>query len=451
MRGAEHNSADRDPPPRCHPGTRTTILRKLQNWLGDSQQEKNLLWLRGPAGVGKSAIVQTLAEILSEDGHLGASLFFSRSNGRSNPRQILPTLAFQFSVQDSSYRQHINQLMVTNPEALNKAMSEQFRVLIVEPFVRKGIRAGGEPWIVALDGLDECGEDPNGRRHCNDVQCDVVRLISNFVQQHPKAPLIWIIASRPEVHLKAVFSEPDVASTLWEEEVPVDSNEACEDVEKFLHKELTKISLKYPSYIRKSPWPTSEQFLKIVRAAQGLFIFADVIVRFIGDSEVGNPITQLECVLLAISSTQREGDRENPLANLDAIYTAILSKISSNTLQLTKYLLALLIIFNANRTASYCNFRFMCKILDVSEDIAVSALRHLHSVLYFPEVKDLGKTRPRFYHASFRDFLQDNSRSNEYFIDKQAVMAELMQDIAGIAQAQFSSGKPHSILRHYII
>ncbi len=452
MHGAEHDSAERDPPPRCHPGTRTTIFQNVQDWLGNSEQEKNLLWLQGTAGVGKSAIIQTIAETLSETGHLGASLFFSRPNGRFNPRKILPTLAYQFAVQDSSYREYITELKGINPESLNKAMNEQFRLLIVEPFIRRKIRSGSKAWVVVLDGLDECGGDPNGRRHSDEVQRDIIRLISDFVQQYPAAPLIWIVASRPETHLKAVFSEPDVVPSLWEEDIPVDSTEACTDVEKFLHTEFTKISRRYPDHIRESSWPTDKQFLKIANTVLGLFIFAEVIIRFIDDPQVGNPIAQLECILSAISKMQSNKDKKNPLANLDIIYIAILSKIIPEDLHITKRLLQFLIYLHANNVAiEGCNFRLVCRMVGISIDVAVTALRHLHSVLYFPRsIKDVGQTRPRFYHASFRDFLHDEYRSREHFVAKLDSL-EFSKTVVYLAQTQFSSGRSLSILRCEVI
>lgn len=105
--------------------------------------------------------------------------------------------------------------MRTDPKSLDKAMmNEQFRILIVEPPVHKGIHGGTTvmtsnatlyPWSVTLS-------------------------------DYPTALLIWTIASRPESHLKVVFPEPDLVPYFWEEKVPVDSDEACEDAEKFLHK-----------------------------------------------------------------------------------------------------------------------------------------------------------------------------------------------------------------------
>ncbi len=439
--GAEYDSSARDPPPRCHPGTRTTIIQKLHSWLENSQPEKKLLWLRGPAGVGKSAIVQTLAENLSKTRRLGASLFFSRPNGLTDPLQVLPTLAYRFAVQDPAYKAYITELMLTDPKILDKAMREQFEILIVEPFIYENIRGGSETWVVTLDGLDECGGDSHGGRNSDRVQAEFVRLISDFVVQYPAAPIVWIIASRPETHLKAVFSEDDVAPTFWEEDVPVDSDEACRDVEKFLHKEFTKISQNYPDHIHESPWPDSEQFLKIAHAALGLFIFAQVITRFIDDPAAGNPIGQLRIVLFAISKVPLV-NRENPLAFLDAIYIEILSRIPSGVLQVTKKLVGSCIFLDAAPVkVSDWDLRLTCNLLQITRDEAITGLRYLHSVMEFPEIKDIGRTRPHFYHASFRDFLEDASRSHTYHVDKNPIAIELFQGTIRVARFQFSSRK----------
>lgn len=140
------------------------------------------------------------------------------------------------------------------------------------------------------------------------------------------------------------------------------------------------------------------------------------------------------------------GNQENPLTESDESYIALLSTLPPSTLSITKKLLGFLIFLNKrNVKISVCNFRLMCKIFDIPEDIAVGALRPLDSALYFPKTRDIGQTRPRFYHASFRDFLQDESRSHEYFIDTELTVVESIQSIARLAQAQFSSGMLRSV------
>ncbi|KAJ6465446.1 hypothetical protein C8R45DRAFT_1174019 [Mycena sanguinolenta] len=60
------------PQPRCHPETRTEMLKDLHNWALDRDAQNKILWLHGPAGAGKSAIMQTLSGQLGDAGRLGA-------------------------------------------------------------------------------------------------------------------------------------------------------------------------------------------------------------------------------------------------------------------------------------------------------------------------------------------------------------------------------------------
>ncbi|KAJ6608444.1 hypothetical protein B0H10DRAFT_526136 [Mycena sp. CBHHK59/15] len=103
---ALHDAADSDPQPRCHPETRMKMLQKLENWCTNSEwladsdsdsemesdhsiddepeteidancgsathMEPSILWLHGPAGAGKSAIMKTLSQRLEDTGRLGA-------------------------------------------------------------------------------------------------------------------------------------------------------------------------------------------------------------------------------------------------------------------------------------------------------------------------------------------------------------------------------------------
>ena len=50
---------------RCFPGTQEQYIADITNWVTESANPPlSMYWLRGPAGVGKSAITQTCAEKL---------------------------------------------------------------------------------------------------------------------------------------------------------------------------------------------------------------------------------------------------------------------------------------------------------------------------------------------------------------------------------------------------
>ena len=80
--GAIHDSAERHPPPNCHPDTRKAVREIILDWIRNENSASPFFWLYGPAGAGKTAILQAIAELLcspSESGqNFGSSFFFSR-------------------------------------------------------------------------------------------------------------------------------------------------------------------------------------------------------------------------------------------------------------------------------------------------------------------------------------------------------------------------------------
>ena len=82
---AFHHSDDRPDPPKCHENTRVAVINKIMDWVvGKIDADTFFLWLYGPAGCGKTAIVRTVAERCEELGHLLASFFFFRADSQRN-------------------------------------------------------------------------------------------------------------------------------------------------------------------------------------------------------------------------------------------------------------------------------------------------------------------------------------------------------------------------------
>ena len=75
--GAMHNSKERHDAPKCQPDTRKAILGDITSWVSDHSKKTLILWLRAPAGSGKSAILQQIAENFQKLGGLSVSFFFS--------------------------------------------------------------------------------------------------------------------------------------------------------------------------------------------------------------------------------------------------------------------------------------------------------------------------------------------------------------------------------------
>ncbi|KAF9445233.1 hypothetical protein P691DRAFT_762687 [Macrolepiota fuliginosa MF-IS2] len=166
MPDAFHDSSARDPPPSCHPGTRHNLIDTIISWgLSTSQNTEPMLWMYGPAGVGKSAVAQTCSERLAKRNKLGAALFFSRSvgpNKRDDPHRLFPSLAYQVATKSKQFGDILDNRIQDDPTLVTKSMREQFQELLVKPLSQLEPGAAGvvEGLIVIIDGLDECGKGP---------------------------------------------------------------------------------------------------------------------------------------------------------------------------------------------------------------------------------------------------------------------------------------------------
>ncbi|KAJ3509485.1 hypothetical protein NMY22_g16275 [Coprinellus aureogranulatus] len=85
--GAMHNSEDRAEAPKCHLETRKAVQENIFGWISHREGEgepQQLLWLTGPAGTGKTAIMGTVSDKLDERGQLVASFYFASYTGSSS-------------------------------------------------------------------------------------------------------------------------------------------------------------------------------------------------------------------------------------------------------------------------------------------------------------------------------------------------------------------------------
>ncbi|KAF9453333.1 hypothetical protein P691DRAFT_61688, partial [Macrolepiota fuliginosa MF-IS2] len=234
IKGAQFDSSDHRPS--CHPETRLDISHSIRSWMRNLARKYKILWLHGPAGVGKSAILQMIAETEAESptSILGATLFFSRPNNRDDPQYVFITIAYRLAVTYHRYRQYVVKLLTLDPTMVEKSMREQFKAFIIRPFAEQKLMDGlRDTVLIVLDGLDECKG--------NEAQREIILLIGKFALQYPSSPLIWLIASRPEPHIQVAFSSRMVQLSYEEIRVLVDSDQGRRDVEKYLRESFADI------------------------------------------------------------------------------------------------------------------------------------------------------------------------------------------------------------------
>src|SRR6202167_3410450 len=83
---------------RCCPGTRKDVIAEIIQQI-DQHSDHPICWLNGPAGYGKSAIAQAIAERYAAQKRLTASFFFFRGAGEcSIISRLIPTISHELSI-----------------------------------------------------------------------------------------------------------------------------------------------------------------------------------------------------------------------------------------------------------------------------------------------------------------------------------------------------------------
>ncbi|KAJ7668111.1 hypothetical protein B0H17DRAFT_908367, partial [Mycena rosella] len=303
---ALHDSAESFPHPKCHPETRTKMLNGLYEWATGDGASCSIRWLHGPAGAGKSAIMQTLSRRLQEARRLGGAFFFKRGHTiRGDAKVLFATLAYQLALHHHELNAPISRSAETDPSVIGREMDVQLRSLIVEPckLLRDPV-----PVVLLIDGLDEC--------EGNDVQQEILRLIGSTAHGH-SLPLRFLIASRPEAHIREKFEE-DSFQGLYDS---VNVEQSFDDIRTYLRDEFTRTYREHRHTMESTPipWPSTEILNDLVEKSSGYFIYASTIIRFIDDKGF-RPTKRLESI-----QNLGSNDSDSPFGALDQLYFQILS------------------------------------------------------------------------------------------------------------------------------
>ncbi|KAF7372907.1 putative nwd2 protein [Mycena sanguinolenta] len=381
---AVHDSADSFMEPKCHPKTRTQMLKDLRKWALDPCPKTSILWLYGPAGAGKTAIMRTLATQLHDDTRLGGCFFFKRSHvTRSNARTLFTTIAYQLALNVESLRTPISEVVEKNPLIVGLSIRTQMQQLISEPCRAHEDR---QSLVIVIDGLDEC----DGHA----FQGEILRAILDPSSNHPIC-FRFIIASRPEAHIREMFDSP-VHSGRYHS---VNVKQSFDDVRKYLCDEFSRIHREHYTMAKiPLPWPTPDILQKLVENSSGHFIYASTIIKFIDDKSY-RPTERLEMVQDPNSSGS-----ESAFDTLDQLYRTILCSATRQS-QLIPILCAI-VYFELGVSEIDQFFGF-------TEGETRLLLRGLHSVL---QLWSDDRREIHSHHASFVDFLKNPDRSGNFCV-----------------------------------
>ncbi|KJA21296.1 hypothetical protein HYPSUDRAFT_203066 [Hypholoma sublateritium FD-334 SS-4] len=405
--GAFHNSGERFDPPKCHPRTRIAITERIMNWiLGKESTNDFIVWLHGPAGAGKSAIAQRIAELCHEAKYLLASFFFSKSDSRRNRADLLfPTISYQIACAFPGARAMIEQEINRDPLILTRSLEAQIVGLIVnplKPLIDSNVFADPTSRrLIILDGLDEVVD--------RQEQARILQAISNVLSRN-QMPLVFIISSRPEQEILHAFSTEPL-SRLTTRLLLDATFQPDEDIRIFLDDSFADLKAEHPQKRHIPPsWPSSNSLDHLVEKSSGQFIYASTVIRFV-KSLRHRPVERLEVVL-----GLRPVHRDLPFAELDALYMHILSALEfpDRTLQL----IGVILVASDVRNIKFSAIHELEQFLGLESGDVEFYLADMSSLISCND--ESTPTGIRILHASFSDFLLDPSRSGAFTIDRTA-------------------------------
>ena len=432
---------------RCFPGTREQYIADITNWVTESvDPPSSMYWMRGPAGVGKSAIAQTCAEKLKDTGHLGAAFFFT-VHKHSNPLRLFTSIAYQLTTALPDYRAAVDERISKDKSLIGKKIASQFRSLIVEPLQELGKRGRRvQAKAIFIDGLDECDGD--------DAQVEIIKIIASSIREG-STPFHWAIFSRAEPRIVSTFKQDNIAFVTHSVELPI-SREADGEIEMYLRGEFKNIleQRNFPQLL--SSWPADNDIRMLVDAAHGLFAHPAAVLRHVVYPIDSRFRERLQSVLDSLSDLGQQV-ATLPFSQLDALYVHIMMQIPESILLPAQYLLShSLGDPNAGGRwpvsghccmfrISECTFRdiYHCLHAVISYEVSFDPLRPIDPRIdltrpyydqgqwFHPDKSIINHVFGvhgtfRFYHKSFYDFLCDPTRSSSFCVTTPAIYCKFL-------------------------
>jgi len=380
--------------------------------------------MNGPAGAGKTAIAQRIAEMCDKAGMLAASFFCSRSRPGTNKKTFLiSTITSQLIVVIPGMREHVRDALHKDYFLLSRSLEAQLEAMVVKPLEMARSNTSDDadflhtlPKLILLDGLDECG-DPQSHE-------SVLQLILAAVSQY-NLPFSFLIASRPEQKIREVFDEPTMGLTV-QRLVLDDKYLPDDDIRTFLVSSFQDIKWRHPSHTSLHSWPSNEDIERLVLRSSGQFIYASTVIKFV-DSHHHWPPDRLKIIFGILPH-----GKTTPFAEMDALYSHILFAASDNIDKVLD-IFAVLLFHWSRHPNRLPTIQFLESFLFYRPGEVLMVLSDLHSIISVPLPGEQDML-VQFFHASLGDFLVDPSRSGEIFfldpgISHRKIATQILKEI----------------------
>ncbi|KAG9228609.1 hypothetical protein BJ875DRAFT_389023 [Amylocarpus encephaloides] len=376
---APFNASHRQHDPTYLFDTHVDLLREIYTWA-DGRDERCLFWLKGQAGTGKSAIARTIARRYFEQGHLGASFFFSRGGGDVGyAGKFVTSVAWQLASSVPSLGKYICDALTEHHDIADQSLGCQWNQLILRPLSM--LDGDNRPsCIVVIDALGECDGDDN------------IMIILQLLAQArslQKVRLRIFLTSRPELLIQYGFTMNLDAERQVFILHNISPSIVDRDISIYLEHELRAIG---QDNKQEPGWPGAERIRRLVNIASGMFIWASTACRFICE---GQSTEERLCLLL------EDGDAPANLEErLHGLYTTVLrSSVPPSSMEQEKqrfYGMLRQILRSIVVLSSPLSVKSLSEQLHTTKYQVNQTLKCLHVILEIPKDENPAPLPPPF-------------------------------------------------------
>ena len=226
-------------------------------------------------------------------------------------------------------------------------------------------------------------------------------------------------------------------------QIPPDDNyHAEEDILHFMNISFDKIKQTH-SYVKPfdAEWPAQDHIQEIGNKSSGQFIYAATVKKYI-ESNRHDPASRLTTI---IRLARDHGN--SPYADLDALYKHILMHLADEGCRYLVLQVFFVLLHQPFQLSShesdeeYDHISLLHHLFNVPKNDILLALTDLSSIL---TVNPHG--RIRLLHASFPDFLFDESRSGSFYLCADAVKISIFRaSLRRIPRCKHSLNSSHAL------
>ena len=380
----------------CLDRTRMEILNDIIDWIDNSNPTTPpIFWLHGQAGRGKSAIAHTVALHARNLGNLGSCFCFSRVRQHEGLHtKLFPTIARNLADRNLRFRVTLAEAIASDSTLRDTDdIAEQWQKLIVDPLSQ--LQGLTRNIVVVIDALDESGGDITREE-----------ILDLFATQGTHLPgnIRILLTSRPLVDIGSTLGAKDHVLAKCLDDIDV---------------ELTTRDITFYITTKMKKWSdvfSGDDVGQLAVKSSGLFEWARLACDYLRPRVGVIPKERFSKIM----SHSNDGSHL-----LDDMYTTFLKDLIQGSTEAPNRFRSVMrqILWLKESLSINAMDKMRCNFSQEHDHFSVGLILSYMAPLLTGTADSSVPVRP--LHASFYDFLLDEKRSGQFFIDEGDVHHDL--------------------------